>query len=117
MPAAVRTPRSKLKAGLSYDFLKALSASLFVDHWSSVEDKVLATDGVTRIVQTIPAFTTANLSVNIGELDLGGIKTHIGLHVENLFDTTYYNAAVQKEEIVKYLQPPRTFRVSADVKF
>lgn len=121
-------PPTKLKLGLSYAFLKYLNAGIFVDHWDEVKVEAntypytFTTDAAGQTVQatevyTVPAWTSVDLNVNLGEFDLDDATAMFSLSVQNLFDAAYYHGNIRGTSPVQFLQPPRTILAKATFKF
>jgi outer membrane receptor protein involved in Fe transport len=120
-------PPAKVKLGLSYQFLKMLQGSIFVDYWDATKVAVntypytFTTNVAGAVVQdtellTVPAWTCVDLNVNVGEFDLEGCKAMVSLYVENVLDTVYYQGNIRATSPIQFLQPPRTVRLKLTMK-
>lgn len=110
-------PETKVKLGLSYDFLEYLTGSIFIDHWAQVNTEANKYHAEGTEVYTVDDWTTIDLNINVGEFDLNEMSAMVSLYVENVFDKTYYHANVRGTSPVQFLQPPRTVRLKATCKF
>ncbi|OGS35356.1 MAG: hypothetical protein A2293_14735 [Elusimicrobia bacterium RIFOXYB2_FULL_49_7] len=117
-------PATKTKLGISYDVLKHLIASVFLENWAETKieaaqyDPTLAyTSGATELY-TVPSWTVVNMNIVASELNLGnGAKASLSFYVENLFDTDYYHANTRGTSPIQYMQPPRNIRVMLSAKY
>jgi outer membrane receptor protein involved in Fe transport len=111
-------PVTKQKLGVSYSFLEKLTASLFVDRWDKVQSDVNPLSGSGTEVLTVPSWTVAHVNVILGDFDMGnGDKASFSFHVENIADRTYYHANTRGKSPVQFMQPPRTWRLTASTTF
>jgi outer membrane receptor protein involved in Fe transport len=120
-------PVWKAKLGLGYKFIDWLEASLLVDHSASTQIDAPVYDpantypaGWPTEVYTIPAWTSLDLNINVGEFVLnGGVKFLFAFYVENLLDQDHYEAswAANGAGPIEFMMPPRNYRASATLTF
>lgn len=115
----------KVKAGLSYQFSHSMLASIFIDHSASVKTEANVVDtevviggetvNVTEVIE-IPSWTTLNVNLVLGEYDWGNSHLKVTLHGENITNEEYFHP---RRGISPYqiMQPPRYFRLTADMEF
>ena len=110
-------PITKVKLGLSYEFLEHLTGSIFVDHWAEVKTEANKYRAEGTEVFIVDDWTTIDMNINFGEYNLNNMLAMLSLNVENLFDTTYYHANMRGTSPIQFLQPPRTFRLKVTCKY
>lgn len=108
-------PEFKLKLGLSYAFSEHFTASLFVDHWDDVKTEANLIDVEGSEVIDIADWTTLDMNLVFGKYRWGPSDLTVTLHGENMTGETYYHSLGASP--VQMIQPPRNFRVTADLTF
>lgn len=112
-------PQAKVKVGVSYDVFEFLIASVFADHWDSVNIAASSFNSTSVIEKyTVPAWTAFNFNLVFTTFEpVSKVKGDLSFYVENLFNATYYHGNHRDVAPIQYLQPPRNYRVMANVKF
>jgi hypothetical protein len=103
---------------LSYEALKHVTVSAFLDHWGLVKADRLTVGGGGTEVYKIKPWTKADMNVRFGDFDLGdGMTGSVALYVENIADKAVYQANNRGSDPFEYRQAPRNFRVNGEVRF
>ncbi|MGD9214854.1 MAG: TonB-dependent receptor [Desulfobacteraceae bacterium] len=116
-------PSYTITLGLSYQIMKYLQLSVFLDHRDGVKTESVVYDPTNAYenpqteVHTVPSYTVIDLNLNIGEFELDGSRTMISLYIENLFNENYYQANWASISPIQYMMPPRNFRCEIAVEF
>ena len=109
-------PKYKIKLGLSYDFTHLMRGSLFIDHWAAVKTEANIVDVVGTEVVEISDWTTIDFNLLFGEYKWGQGKLKVSLYGENITDVEYFHP-LGGASPYQVMQPPRNFRLTADLKF
>lgn len=114
----IDVPLYKAKLGLSYEAMKHLTVATFIDHWGKVKaDRLVVGGGATEIFEIDP-WTKIDLNVRLGEFDLGdGMTSAVSLYVENVTDEEVFHANNRGADPMQFMQNPRFFRITGEVKF
>jgi outer membrane receptor for ferrienterochelin and colicin len=108
----------RFRGGLSFDVLKKLATGVTAEHNGPVVGQETDLTGANYEIFKVHGYTCYNFNLRLGDFHPSP-NTSVGysLYVENLTNRTYYTINSRSQQPIQYLQPPRNYRVSLDVKF
>lgn len=109
-------PIMRGKLGAYAQPLPWLMAALFLDASGEVLTDATYPDGKPGDVLRIPGWVNTNLNFRLGDFAFDGIAASLALGIENVFDEEYYHPNHRGASPIQYLQTPRNFRVTLDIK-